>query len=59
MNKEFFEALDALEKDYAYLTEGGVFPEELIFNFIKTKRAECRQLSAIPHPAEFEKYYNF
>jgi glutamine synthetase len=52
------EALDCLEKDYAYLTEGGVFPEELLRNFIKTKRAECRQLSAIPHPAEFEKYYN-
>ncbi len=52
------EALDCLEKDNAYLTEGGVFPEELIKNFIKTKRAECRQLAAIPNPAEFEKYYN-
>ncbi len=51
-------ALDALEKDHAYLTEAGVFPEELIQNFIKTKRAECRELSAIPHPAEFDKYYN-
>ena len=52
------DALDCLEKDYAYLTEGGVFPEELIRNFIKTKRAECRQLAAIPNPAEFDKYYN-
>ncbi len=52
------EALDALEADYAYLTEGGVFPEELIKNFIKTKREECRQLSAITHPAEFDKYFN-
>ena len=52
------EALDCLGKDFAYLTEGGVFPEELIRNFIKTKRAEVRQLAAIPHPAEFEKYYN-
>ncbi|MBE6903507.1 MAG: type I glutamate--ammonia ligase [Ruminococcaceae bacterium] len=51
-------ALDALEKDYAYLTEGGVFPEELIKNFIKTKREECKQMAAIPHPAEFDKYYN-
>ena len=51
-------ALDALEADYAFLTEGGVFPEELIKNFIKTKRDECRQLAAIPHPAEFDKYYN-
>ena len=52
------EALNALEKDYEYLTAGGVFPEELIKNFIKAKRDECRQLSAIPHPAEFDKYYN-
>jgi len=52
------DALDALEKDHEYLTAGGVFPEELIKNFIKGKRAECAQLSAIPHPAEFDKYYN-
>lgn len=52
------QALDALENDYEYLTAGGVFPEELIKNFIKTKKEECRQLSAIPNPAEFEKYYN-
>ena len=52
------DALDCLEKDNAYLTEGGVFPAELISNFIKMKRAECRQLAAIPNPAEFEKYYN-
>ncbi len=51
-------ALDALEADHDYLTAGGVFPEELIKNFIKTKRAECRELSQIPHPAEFDKYYN-
>ena len=52
------EALDALEADHDYLTEGGVFPEELIKNFIKSKREDCRQLSAIPHPAEFDKYFN-
>ena len=51
-------ALDALEADHDYLTAGGVFPEELLKNFIKTKREECRQLAAIPHPAEFDKYYN-
>ncbi len=52
------DALDALAMDHDYLTAGGVFPVELIENFIKTKRAECRELSKIPHPAEFEKYYN-
>ena len=52
------QALDALEADNDYLTEGGVFPKELLNNLIKTKRAECAELSKIPHPAEFDKYYN-
>ena len=52
------EALDALEADNDYLTAGGVFPKELIASFIKSKRAECSELSKIPHPAEFDKYYN-
>lgn len=51
-------ALDALEKDHAYLTEGGVFPEQLLKTFIATKRKECREIAAIPHPAEFERYFN-
>ena len=52
------DALDALEADHDYLTAGGVFPEELIANFIKGKRAECARMAQIPHPAEFEAYYN-
>ena len=52
------QALDALEADHDYLTAGGVFPEELLRNFIKAKREECRQMAAIPHPAEFDRYYN-
>ncbi|MBQ9975952.1 MAG: hypothetical protein IJP16_05525 [Clostridia bacterium] len=42
------EAFDCLEKDCVYLTEDGVFPEELIRNFIKSKCLGCRQLSAFP-----------
>lgn len=52
------EALDALEVDHAYLTEGGVFPERLIEIWLKRKRAESLEISQIPHPAEFEKYYD-
>ena len=52
------EALNALEEDHDYLTAGGVFPEEMLKKFIETKRAECRAMAAIPHPAEFDKYYN-
>ena len=52
------EALDALEADHDYLTAGGVFPEELLAKFISMKRAECAELAKIPHPAEFDRYYN-
>ena len=52
------QALDALEADHDYLTAGGVFPEALIKNFIANKRTECSNLSKIPHPAEFDKYFN-
>ena len=52
------QALDALEEDHDYLTAGGVFPEVLLQNFIKAKRAECREIANIPNPVEFEKYYN-
>ncbi len=51
-------ALDALEQDHDYLTAGGVFPQELLTNFIATKRGECARMAAIPHPAEFDLYYN-
>ena len=51
-------ALDALEADHDYLTEGGVFPEQLIKTFIANKRKECFELSKIPHPAEFDRYFN-
>lgn len=52
------EALDALEADHDYLTAGGVFPEHLIENFIALKRKECLQLASVPHPAEFDRYFN-
>jgi len=52
------DALDALEADHDYLTAGGVFPEELIKNFISLKRKELLEMSKIPHPAEFDRYFN-
>ena len=52
------DALDALEADHEYLTAGGVFPEELIRKFIAMKRQEVSEISKVPHPAEFERYYN-
>lgn len=51
------EALDALERDHEYLTKGGVFPEELIRNWLRLKRREAEELAQIPAPAEFLRYY--
>ncbi|WP_084126709.1 type I glutamate--ammonia ligase [Demequina sp. NBRC 110054] len=51
--------LDTLEADHAYLTEGGVFTEDLIEEWIDYKRsAEIDQLRFRPHPHEFELYYD-
>lgn len=52
------EALDALEADHDYLTAGGVFPPCLIEIWLKRKREEALRISQIPHPAEFEAYYD-
>jgi len=52
------EAIDALESDHDYLTKSGVFPEELIKVWCERKRREAREISEIPHPAEFIRYYD-
>lgn len=52
------DALDALEADHEYLTRGGVFPERLIQIWLERKRKEALKISQIPHPAEFEAYYD-
>ena len=51
-------ALDALEQDHDYLTAGGVFPQALLDKWVSIKREECLKMGAIPHPAEFDLYYN-
>ena len=52
------EALDALERDHAFLLEGNVFPQRLIDIWVQTKRAEAARVAQLPHPAEFEMYYD-
>lgn len=56
--KSLGEALDALERDHSYLTEGGVFPQRLIDIWLEKKRAEVREIELIPTPAEFMHYYD-
>jgi glutamine synthetase len=51
--------LEALEADHSYLTEGGVFTEDLIETWIAYKRAnEVDPIRLRPHPHEFELYYD-
>lgn len=52
------EALDALEKDHDFLLAGNVFPKQLIEQWIINKRLEARKVNEIPHPMEFELYYD-
>jgi glutamine synthetase len=52
------EALDALEADHEFLLEGGVFPMKLLETWVKNKRAEAARYNQMPHPLEFELYYD-
>lgn len=51
-------ALDALQQDQAFLLAGDVFPQRLIDIWIANKRKESRKVNDIPHPMEFELYYD-
>lgn len=52
------DAADALEKDYEFLLRGGVFTENLIQNHIKRIRSDYYKVNRMPHPIEFEMYFN-
>jgi glutamine synthetase len=51
-------ALAALERDHAFLLEGGVFTPEMIERWIAKKGAEERAVRDRPHPYEIELYYD-
>ncbi len=53
------DAIDALEADHKYLTQGGVFTDDLVKMWIKWKRdEEIKPLHLRPHPHEFHMYYD-
>jgi len=57
--KNLEEAMEALRQDHEFLLEGGVFTKSLIETWIKNKiEKEHKKMSIIPHPAEFELYYD-
>jgi glutamine synthetase len=52
------EALKELDKDRAFLTEGGVFDDDVIDGFIELKKQEVQRARLVVHPCEFEMYYS-
>jgi len=56
--KNLREALNALDKDRSFLTEGDVFNNKQIDAYIKLKLLEVEKYEQTPHPIEFELYYN-
>jgi len=51
-------ALDALDADRSFLTEGGVFSNDMIDAYIELKRDEVETLNMTTHPVEFDMYYS-
>jgi glutamine synthetase len=53
------DVLDALEEDRAFLTDGGVFTDDVIETWLDYKRTkEVDQIRLRPHPWEFMLYYD-
>ena len=53
------EALDSLNADRAFLTEGNVFTDDQIDAYIELKMEEVIALEQAPHPIEFQMYYSY
>ena len=53
------EALDSLNADRAFLTEGNVFTDDQIDAYIELKMEEVITLEHAPHPVEFQMYYSY
>ncbi|MFT7505858.1 MAG: glutamine synthetase, partial [Gammaproteobacteria bacterium] len=52
------QALAALDKDRAFLTEGGVMSDEMIDAYIALKSEEVQLINMSTHPLEFDMYYS-
>jgi glutamine synthetase len=52
------EALDSLKADCAFLTEGGVFTDDMIEAYIDLKMEDVYRVEHTTHPVEFDMYYS-
>jgi len=53
------EALESLDADRSYLTQGSVFTDEQIDAYIELKMEDVIRLEHTPHPVEFDIYYSY
>ncbi len=51
-------ALEALDADRTFLTQGGVFTDDMIDAFINLKMDEVTRIRMTTHPVEFDMYYS-
>ncbi len=52
------QALDALEKDHTFLTQGDVFSQGMIEAYIAMKMDEVKLYETSPHPVEYKLYFS-
>jgi glutamine synthetase len=52
------QALEALDADRSFLTEGGVFSDDMIDAYIELKQQDVTRLNMTTHPVEFDMYYS-
>jgi len=58
VSRSLRDALNALDRDREFLLAGDVFTNEQIDAYIELKMKEVERYEQIPHPVEFEMYYN-
>jgi len=51
-------ALEALDADRGFLTQGGVFTDDMIDAYINLKMDEVTRIRMTTHPVEFDMYYS-
>ena len=52
------EAMNSLQADRAFLSEGGVFTNDAIDAYVDLKLEEIDRYRMMPHPIEFDMYYS-
>ena len=52
------EALEAVDEDRAFFTEGGVFTDDQIDAYIDLKMEDVHDLEHSPHPIEYKNYFS-